>query len=263
MTIRLICLDFDGTAVDYDGDATFFHPAVVTELNRLGDAGVEWCTNSGRSKEDQERILMASRERGLRYLPSAIISSEAYIFDRADDTMYVPREPWNSLAARQLADVHSRVQDALRGYVARWKTSFEADIHFGADHTVFCIPGDELRIDDFCSELSAAITVLPGLVVTRNGGWVVVLPENMGKGKILAQYMCMRGFQRDDVLAIGDHLNDISMLDGGAARWVACPANAKQRVIEAVRSAHGWVATEPGALGTAQVLRMHVGNILA
>lgn len=255
MDIRLICLDFDGTAVAYDGDITFFHPAVVGELNRLGGMGVEWCTNSGRSKEDQERILRESRIRGLRHMPSAILCSEAFIFDKGTDSEYTAREPWNSMALRQLTSFHARVQKLLSPSLAEWQRIFEADVRVGPDHTVFCIPGEDARVDAFCGELSLALDRFSGFVITRNGGWVVVLPENMGKGNVLDLYRRERGFRYEEVLAVGDHLNDISMLDGRAARWVACPSDAQPPVVKAVERARGWVAAMPGPLGTAELLK--------
>lgn len=250
-----MCLDFDGTAVDYEGDITFFHQAVSEELNRLGDRGVKWCTNSGRSKEDQERILRVSQARGLHHMPAAILCSEAFIFDRGEDSEFIAREPWNSQVAKQLASFHAAVQARLKAHFAEWQGQYEVDIRVGADHTVFCVSGEDVRVDAFCGELSAALDPVSGFVVTRNGGWVVVLPENLGKGNVLDEYRRQHGFQREEVLAMGDHLNDISMLDGRAARWVACPSDAKQPVIDVVRKAQGWVAASPGPVGTAEILR--------
>jgi hydroxymethylpyrimidine pyrophosphatase-like HAD family hydrolase len=254
MNIRLVCLDFDGTAVDYEEESTFFHPDVVAQLNRLKNLGVEWCTNSGRSREDQERILELSRSRGLHHMPAAILCSEAFIYDRTDDSRYASREPWNGNAMALLRNLHAEVQRALKDRIELWRARYEPDIRLGAEHTVFCVPGEDVRVDAFCAELASSLASIARVSITRNGGWVVVLPDSMGKGNVLKGYVTARGFSRDEVLAIGDHLNDLSMLDGSAARWVACPSDARSAVIETVRAAGGWVASRPGALGTAEVL---------
>ncbi len=261
MNVRLICLDFDGTAVDYDGEKAFFHPLVAQELNRLGALGVEWCTNSGRSREDQESILRMSRSKGLGYMPSAILCSEAFIFDRIGDNQYAAREPWNSETLRTLVDFHGRVQGALQDRLESWQRQYAVEIRLGPSYTVFCVPGEEQQVTEFYTELSKAVSTVHDSIITRNGGWVVVLPTSMGKGNILNRYRQERGFRREEVLAVGDHLNDISMLDGNAAAWVACPADAKGPVLDTVRAARGFVAAKPGPLGTAEILKGIGGSI--
>lgn len=255
MSIRLVCLDFDGTAVDYDADKTFFHAGVIEQLNRLGHSGVEWCTNSGRSREDQENILRCSEACGLRHLPAAMLCSEAFIFCRGQDGRYVALEPWNSIAQTVLREFHASVQSVLSGRLESWRGQYDVDVRLGAEHTVFCVEGDESRVDAFSAQLAQALAGLPRISITRNGGWVVVLPDSMGKGNVLQGYMSSRGLARDDVLAIGDHLNDISMLNGAVARWVACPSDARAAVVETVRAAGGRVASLPGPLGTAEILK--------
>ena len=63
------------------------------------------------------------------------------------------------------------------------------------------------------------------------------------------------GIPRGEVLAIGDHLNDIPMLDGSAAAMVACPANAVDEVKEAVAGAGGYISPFPWGEGVADAIR--------
>ncbi len=44
------------------------------------------------------------------------------------------------------------------------------------------------------------------------------------------------------LIAIGDGINDITMLNGGVTKCVGCPANAAPEVIQAVRKAGGIVS---------------------
>lgn len=253
--IRLVCLDFDGTAVDYDGDLPFFHPAVSAELDRIASLGVRWCTNSGRSREDQEQILRRSRVRGLRHLPVALICSEAFIFESCGDGEYAPAEPWNSKALELLIRVQRKVQEALRPYLDGWRVRYEPEVRWGAEYTVFCVAETEGRADAFHTELSNCLKHSEDVCITRNGGWIVVLPKDLGKGNVLREFARRIGVRGTEVLAVGDHLNDLSMLAEGVAGSVGCPADARAAVIDAVRKAGGYVATEPGPLGTAEILR--------
>lgn len=257
--IRLICLDFDGTAVDYDGEQAFFHPVVASLLNELEEQGIAWCTNSGRSMEDQARILRVSRVKGLRHAPSALLCSEAFIFEPSEED-YRPSEPWNSNTAILMRRFHERVQKLVTPKLDDWKKRFAPDVRLGEGYTVFCVPGENGVVDQFAAELAATLKKVPHLTITRNGGWVVALPDQVGKGNLLRQYLKQARMSPDAVLAVGDHLNDLSMLDGRAAAYVGCPASAEPEVVKTVNDAGGCVAESAGPEGTAEIIRFYVSG---
>ena len=61
----------------------------------------------------------------------------------------------------------------------------------------------------FSSEYSLAVT----LYDSRNFGLVDVISPGCSKGATLAEWVAHRGWSRHDVMAIGDNLNDIEMLE--------------------------------------------------
>ncbi|OQA29248.1 MAG: haloacid dehalogenase-like hydrolase [Verrucomicrobia bacterium ADurb.Bin345] len=253
-SIRLVCIDFDGTAVDYDGEHAFIHPLMADLLNRLPERKIRWCVNSGRSVDDQRRIIRLSQARGLEHPPCALLCSEAFIF-REDRGEYVSSEPWNSHAWILLRRFHERVQRAIAPRLEDWKERYTPDVRIGEGFTVFCVSTEDGGADRFSAELAAAVSGIPHMEITRNGGWVVVLPDQLGKGNVLKHfYREIRG-SRESTLAIGDHLNDVSMLNGKAAKWVGCPGDAEPAVLETVRGAGGHVASVAGPEGTAEVIR--------
>ena len=63
------------------------------------------------------------------------------------------------------------------------------------------------------------------------------------------------------IFAVGDHQNDLPMLDGTHARHVACPGNAIDPVKRAVRAAGGYVAREPYSAGVIEALRFYCGGL--
>lgn len=258
-SIRLICLDFDGTAVDYDGEQAFFHPVVASLLNDLEKEGVAWCTNSGRSMEDQVRILRLSRAKGLRHAPTALLCSETFIYEAAESD-YRPSEPWNSNTAILLRRFHERVQQLVTPKLDDWRERFSPEIRMGDGYTVFCIPGESETVDRFVGELASALEGVPHLSITRNGGWVVAIPEQVGKGNLLREYLKRVRIPPESVLAVGDHLNDLSMLDGRSAAHVGCPASAEPEVVKAVNEAGGCVARRSGPEGTAEIIRFYVSG---
>jgi hydroxymethylpyrimidine pyrophosphatase-like HAD family hydrolase len=61
----------------------------------------------------------------------------------------------------------------------------------------------------FASEYSLATTLYP----SRDFGMVDVIPPGCSKGATLAEWVRGRGWSRQDVMAIGDNLNDREMLE--------------------------------------------------
>ncbi len=59
----------------------------------------------------------------------------------------------------------------------------------------------------------------------------------------------------DRVIAIGDGINDITMLNGAVTKFVGCPANASPEVIQAVRNAGGIVSDAHEAAGALDIIQ--------
>ena len=257
--IRLICLDFDGTILVYDEKPGFFHPAAINMLNGLVDRGIAWCTNSGRDAEGQMKILELSCARGLRHMPAVLLCSESFIFEWRDGT-YAPSEPWNSTAKKTLRRFHRMVQKTVRPKLDDWIARYRPEVYIAEEYTTFNIVDADDQPLRFHGEIGAAIRGIPGAVVSRNGGWISIMPAELGKGNTLLGYLRLAGLQSDQALAIGDHLNDINMLNGTAARHVACPANAMAEVVNAVTVAGGYVARAVGPEGTVEAMRHFLGS---
>ena len=257
--IRLVCLDFDGTIMVYDEPPGFFHPAAIDMLNGLLERGIAWCTNSGRDADGQMKILELSRAHGLRHMPAVLLCSESYIFEQRDGT-YAPSEPWNSTAKGTLRRFHQVIQQTIRPELDSWIAKYRPEVYIAEQYTTFNVvdaDGQPLR---FHRDIGAAIRGIPGAVVSRNGGWISILPAELGKGNILLGYLRLAGLQSAHALAIGDHLNDINMLNGAAAHHVACPANAMVEVAQAVTAVGGYVAKAAGPEGTVEAVK-HFLNV--
>lgn len=252
--IRLICLDFDGTIMVYDEPPGFFHPAAIDVLNGLVERGIAWCTNSGRDVDGQMKILELSRTHGLRHMPAVLLCSESYIFEQRDET-YAPSEPWNSTAKKTLRQFHRGIQETVRPKLDDWIAQYRPEVYIAEEYTTFNVADADGQPLRFSKDIEATILGIPDAVVSRNGGWISILPAELGKGNVLLGYLRLAGLQSGDALAIGDHLNDINMLNGTAARHVACPANAMAEVVDAVSAAGGYVARAMGPEGTVEAVK--------
>ena len=101
---------------------------------------------------------------------------------------------------------------------------------------------------------------VPGFQFMRNTIYVRFCHEDYSKGTALAELGRLSGIARECIFAAGDHLNDLPMLDGTHAKWVACPGNAVEPVKNAVTKAGGFVATGICSYGVVEALR-HFGAL--
>jgi HAD superfamily hydrolase (TIGR01484 family) len=255
MAIRLICLDFDGTIMAYEPAPASFHAEVIGLLNELGARGIAWCANSGRDMEDQQQVLSIAAERGLRHWPEALLCTESMIYPRRNG-VYDALQPWNGRVEAELRAFHRQVQSVLESRMEQLVQRYASmPVYLGETYTAFNVPGDESRSIALYEELHDLLEGLPGLMVTRNGGWVAVLIERVGKGNVLREYARYAGYGPSEILAVGDQFNDLPMLDGNAARHVGCPGNSIPEVMQSVRTAGGYVAVSGGPEGTMEVIR--------
>jgi len=254
-TIKLISLDFDGTILVYDDPAGVFHPSVIDLLNELEARGIRWCANSGRDFPDQLKVLDRSCARGLKFLPDALICSESLVYVR-NNGQYSPLEPWNSKAHDDLRACHARVQKQLDGQLTYIQRTYQPiSTMIGDLFTAFFVHDkDGLPIKLF-QDLNRFLKNLEGVMLTRNGGWVAVMHEALGKGHALKAYARHIDLPSDHILAIGDQYNDLPMLILDVARHVGCPGDAIPEVRQAVRKAGGWVAEASGPVGTIEVIK--------
>jgi hypothetical protein len=243
----------------YDEPPGCFHPAAIAMLNELESLGVAWCTNSGRAREDQLGVLERSRAQGLRYMPAALLCCESLIFERHAGA-YRALEPWNTYIVGELRRLRRAVRDQLAPDLPDLLERYHPDVYCTDEYTAFNVKMDDALHERFQAELERRLAPLTGYVIEHNGGWFSILPDTAGKGNALRHYAETRGFPTDRVLAIGDHFNDLSMLDGRAVRLVGCPGDAIPEVQAAIRHAGGYVASAGGPPGTVEVMRFFLDS---
>ena len=235
MPVRLIALDIDGTLLDEQSHL----PA--SNRNAVADAaarGIEIALVTGRRYDFATPIA--------RQFPcplTMIVNNGALVKSSAGDTQFVnllPRDTAERVldqagAFRELASVcfnrprenqviYERIdwEDPLRrGY-------FERNREYLAEMLPLrdCLTEDPIQVMftgyanqvrevesfltelPFASEFSLAMTVYD----KRDFGLVDVVARGCSKGATLAEWVRRRGWSRDDVMAIGDNLNDLEML---------------------------------------------------
>ena len=96
---------------------------------------------------------------------------------------------------------------------------------------------------------------LPEFSFQRNTVYLRFCHRAYNKGSALGALSRRLSIRREEVLAAGDHFNDLSMLDGTYAAFPCCPSNAIPEVRSTVQAAGGYAATLPAADGVAEAWR--------
>ena len=256
--IRLLSTDFDGTVVNHDAQ-----PAVVPEffsaLAEMRERGVLWAVNTGR--------VLWHIEEGLQELkfpiePDYVLTSEREVFHRGADGRWQDFGDWNARCLAAHDALFSKAGILLADIEAYLAAHTKAHpIYEGARLIGLAAESDD-EMDGICLFLEKETARVPGFQFMRNTIYVRFCHEDYSKGTALAELARLTGLQRGEIFAAGDHYNDLPMLDGRFAQWVACPGNAVDAVKRTVAQAGGYVAQGACSAGIVEALR-HFGACAA
>jgi HAD superfamily hydrolase (TIGR01484 family) len=247
--IKLISTDFDGTLF-----AEFERPPIPRRLEdilrRLQKGGAKWVINTGR---DMSSLMESLARAQISVQPDYLVLVEREIHVH-DGVRYVGLEEWNSACTRAHQEIFERVQRDVPKLVDWVNTHFQATV-YGDPYSPFCLIAgnneDANAIHRFLDEYCATV---PNLVVVRNDVYARFSHAGFNKGTALAELTRRLGLTPDEVLAAGDHLNDVPMLSRSCARWLAAPSNAIEVVKTLVREQDGVVSDQPCGAGTADAI---------
>jgi len=248
--IRLICTDFDGTI--YDSSAAIaIVPAFSRWIQEAQERGAKWVISTGRELADvADKIHLMQKD----VLPDFIVSIERHIHQRRNGE-YHDHARWNSACHADHQALFAGAGEALHR-VREWVAAHCCDAELYDDEwSPLCIvathPADADAIHH-CAERECR--GVPGLSVVRNTHYFRFGHSGYSKGTALGEIARLLGVGREDVFAAGDHYNDLSMLDGTYAKYVAAPANAIPEVKAVVSRAGGCLAERPCSLGILDAL---------
>lgn len=247
MQIQMIALDLDDTLLGAD--------LGISEKNRdalreAEDAGIEIVLASGRNYYSMKKyceflgldhpgnyLICANGAETIRaesgdpveallFAPEFCHSASAYIEARGfpwqvyrDGKIYC-----NEINAWTLRDEFLTGQKAVRAE--------DMEELFGAGLNKFVVPGAPERIAVLYAEMLEKYAGIAE-IVTSKPYFLEILPPGASKGAALSRLASKNGIPMSAVLAIGDAMNDLSMIQ--AAGWGCAPANAVPEIREAAR----------------------------
>jgi len=235
MGVRLIALDIDGTLLDSRWQVSEANRAAIAEAARRGievalvtgrrydfalpvaqklDSPVTMIVNNGamiRSKEGRTHLRhLLARETAKRVLVSTARWREgaAVIFDRPRENqlMLEVLNPDDSLRYAY----YSRNREFI-GLAKPLETCLTEDpiqVMFSGEVAPMREAEQVLRGAEFAGKFALAMTCYE----SRNFAMIDVINAVCSKGSALAEWATVRGYAREQVMAIGDNHNDLEML---------------------------------------------------
>jgi len=251
MTISLLSTDFDGTLIGHEPDARTA-ASLAAALADLRARGAVWAVNTGRQLWFALEGLEHAR---LPHDPDFVLSSEKDIFRRAGEGDWEAFGDWNARTEVQTTDLFHRAQRVLEAIGAMADGGDGIEILYENGRVAGLMTPDAATMDVVAARIRETAADVPEFSFNRNHVWMRFAHREIHKGSSLAELARLLGLPRAEVLAIGDHHNDIPMLDGAAAAMVACPANAVDEVKRVVRAGRGYVSPHPWGEGVADAIR--------
>jgi HAD superfamily hydrolase (TIGR01484 family) len=238
LQIKLISTDFDGTLF-----AEFENPPIPLHLQELiakfQKRGGKWVINTGR---EMSSLMEALARAKVTVKPDHLVLVEREIYHH-NKTEYVEHHPWNAECNRAHAELFARVRKDVP-YLTEWVNKhFEQATIYEDLYSPFCFIADKTQhaelIHDF---LDGYCKKVPHLAVVRNDVYARFSHIAYNKGTALAELSKGLGIAAHEIVAAGDHLNDLPMLSGVSAKWLVAPSNAIDVVKTAVRRHKGHVS---------------------
>lgn len=256
MPLRLLSTDFDGTLIAQEPEARAAE-ALTDALMTLRSQGTLWAVNTGR----QLWFALDGLERArLPHDPEFVLSSEKDIFQRGDGRDWRPFGDWNERAEARTMDLFERAGHVFEAISHMAASREGVEVIYECGRMGGLVTTDVPTMDDVVDWIREVTTDVPEFSFNHNHIWLRFAHRDIHKGAALAELGRLLAVPREEILAIGDHYNDLPMLDGTAAAMVACPANAVPEVKETVRAAGGYVSPHPWGEGVADAIRHFSGE---
>jgi HAD superfamily hydrolase (TIGR01484 family) len=247
----LLSTDFDGTLIGHEPDARTAD-ALSSALQDLRRRGAVWAVNTGR----QLWFALEGLEHAhLPHDPEFVLSSEKDIYRRVGDGDWEAFGEWNAHTERRTINLLESARHILDAISVMSSTDKNVEILYENGRVAGLMTADTGTMDRIVDKIRALAVDVPEFSFNRNMVWMRFTHRDIHKGSALAELARLLGIPREEVLAIGDHHNDIPMLDGSAATMVACPANAVNEVKDVVRAANGYISPFAWGEGVADAIR--------
>lgn len=249
--VRLLSTDFDGTLIGPPPHAECPQSlaAALEEHHRRGGL---WAINTGRGLPHIIEGLEVFRP---PILPDFLLIHEREIYRRSE-AGWSAHGDWNDCCRERHARLYEMAGDVF-SVIERMAEQSDNTITvlYEEDVPAGLVTSSEEVMERVAAIIGKSTVHLPEFGYQRNTIYMRFCHSDYHKGSALSELCRLENISPAEVFAVGDHHNDMSMLDGRHAAMTACPANAIAPVRELVKRSGGYVASEPWAEGVAEALR--------
>lgn len=248
--IKLISTDFDGTV-----HSDWEQPPIPRELEQiiheLQGRGARWIINTGR---DLTSLLETLNRAAISVRPDFVVVVEREIYE-LQESDYISVKDWND----RCTEVHRELFQKVRPHLAPahdWiKARYKATV-YEDPWSPFCLIAEKTSDAEAIHEfLELHYSQMDELTVVRNDIYARFSHKAYNKGTALAEIARRLKVKPEEIVAAGDHLNDLPMLRSDYAKWLVAPVNAIDLVKESVRKQNGLVTERKWGHGVAQGIR--------
>lgn len=253
--ISLITVDLDGTLM---GSAEEFHlyPQFRETLdNFLRKNNAVWAVCTGRSLKSFQRFF--SPMQMMNITPNYVILKHAFIYSLTRYG-YRPHILWNLWIRYLLWTnlLHARETiDECRELIFRF--SHRATVIRRAKDRIWVSFDNEQVSSAAADMLCEKVKSCSNLRMFRFVKEIDIRAVPFTKGLSVSELSRHLGLKKENVLAIGDGHNDLSMLDGSSALYTGCPANSEPEVMETVHKQGGHIARGRSLAGVIETLNAY------
>ncbi len=266
--VQMIALDLDGTLLEA-GER--IRPEVASELSRLSSLrGLKVAIATGRPLRDILRILERNGMGPEVGIPHALMADEREGFVLEGES-YRPLDDWNERMRRAWEGLFPLARELMERFVRQLAGEgvrlepFEEQGRWRERGAVVYLASSLEEAERARAHIERELTKLrspPPLSCVRNHRLVAVRYARAGKGPTLRAIAEALKVEPSQVLAVGDSLNDLDMLDGRYGFRSACPANAEAIVKRHVLLNRGYVAFNRLGRGVLEIVeRCVVGEM--
>ena len=253
----LISTDFDGTLIlDYHDKQ--LAPRFFDYLQKLRRTRrVVWVINTGREWESLSELLNAME---FPLYPDWMVLQEREIY-RVENRQLISLKHWNDHCDAKHRDLFTRatpVLDKLRRHIEQSGYA-ETIPDNGSPFGIFA--DSDANADRIAAETMSLLADFPEITLMCNTVYARLSHADFHKGSCLEAVANEERIAKQNIFAIGDHLNDLHMLNPRYAGHIACPANSAESVKQSVRQHGGYVANAEAADGVAEALEHFFGKL--
>ncbi len=259
--IKLLSTDFDGTLVGNDREESCVAPLAL-ELETIKREGALWCINTGRPLT---YLLHGLEHFAPPIRPDYLITQERYLFYDDPEKGWIPLGDWNALCDRK----HQELFEASQLFFQKMKALVAQDPRLtllqSSRGSPDCLASeDEQALHEMMLELLRMperpddFSFQPSTSYQEH--FLSFHHRHYNKGTALEALRQFLSLHVEQIMAIGDHHNDLAMLDSSIAAMLACPSNAHPRVKEAILKGKGHIARSAYGEGTAEAISFFHGR---